>query len=278
MPPRKRPAHCHESALHVGLYGLLRIPPRTSDVAVIRRAYRVLARELHPDKHPEDTETATCAFQKLKAAFDVLVDPVKRERYDRTGEHDGIDATSLSRAYSFVDEFSRRVPDDEFRKMLEELEVEYKGSEEERSAVVEFVRKQSGNATNLLDHIILSTLEDADRFEGIVRSAFNSGELSPGFRTKFDATLGAMRRRAAKERALFEKDQRRSSERNSDHGLTDLALAIRSSGSRRAQAGVGGGVLASILAAGIPEDPLGKCAIGPAKTVNDGRGKRQKRL
>ncbi len=49
----------------------------------IRKAYRGLARKLHPDVNP--SPDAKTKFQEVQAAFDVLNDAQKREMYDRYG-------------------------------------------------------------------------------------------------------------------------------------------------------------------------------------------------
>ncbi len=49
--------------------------------AEITKAYRKLARESHPDKHPGDT-AAEERFKAIAAAYDVLGDDAKRKEYD----------------------------------------------------------------------------------------------------------------------------------------------------------------------------------------------------
>jgi molecular chaperone DnaJ len=49
----------------------------------IKRAYRKLARDLHPDKNPGDTK-AEERFKAVSEAHAVLSDPVKRKEYDET--------------------------------------------------------------------------------------------------------------------------------------------------------------------------------------------------
>ncbi|CAJ0919207.1 unnamed protein product, partial [Mesorhabditis belari] len=51
----------------------------------IKKAYRKLAKEWHPDRHPDDAE-AHERFQDLAAAYEVLSDKDKRKVYDRSGE------------------------------------------------------------------------------------------------------------------------------------------------------------------------------------------------
>src|ERR1700761_1283311 len=57
--------------------------PRDADQDAIRRAYRKLAREYHPDLNPDSD--AEERFKELGEAYEVLSDADKRERYDRLG-------------------------------------------------------------------------------------------------------------------------------------------------------------------------------------------------
>jgi DnaJ-class molecular chaperone len=58
--------------------------PRTASQAEIKKAYRKLARESHPDRNPGDT-TAERRFKDLNEAHAVLGDAEKRKRYDMLG-------------------------------------------------------------------------------------------------------------------------------------------------------------------------------------------------
>jgi molecular chaperone DnaJ len=58
--------------------------------AGLKKAYRKLALESHPDRNPDDPE-AEDRFKELSEAYAVLSDPDKRVRYDRFG-HQGVGA------------------------------------------------------------------------------------------------------------------------------------------------------------------------------------------
>src|SRR4026208_1856122 len=51
----------------------------------IKKAYRKLARKLHPDLNPNDKE-AHKKFQQINEANEVLSDPEKRKKYDQYGQ------------------------------------------------------------------------------------------------------------------------------------------------------------------------------------------------
>lgn len=64
-------------------YGLLGVGSNASDTE-IKRAYRKLARELHPDVNPD--EVAQTRFQEISVAYEVLSDPEKRRIVDLGGD------------------------------------------------------------------------------------------------------------------------------------------------------------------------------------------------
>jgi DnaJ-class molecular chaperone len=61
--------------------------PRTAAQDEISKAFRKLAKELHPDLNPND-KTAPDRFKKVSAAYELLSDAPKRAQFDR-GEIDG---------------------------------------------------------------------------------------------------------------------------------------------------------------------------------------------
>lgn len=63
-------------------YKILGIP-RNADKKEIKRAYRTLALEWHPDKNTENKEEAEKKFQDISEAYEVLSDDEMRAKYDR---------------------------------------------------------------------------------------------------------------------------------------------------------------------------------------------------
>src|SRR5207253_10656587 len=57
---------------------------KTAPEEEIRRAYRKLARQHHPDRNPGDKQ-AEAKFKEVSSAYEVLSDKHKRAQYDQFG-------------------------------------------------------------------------------------------------------------------------------------------------------------------------------------------------
>ena len=68
------------------LYEILEVS-RDASQADIKKAYRKLVHQYHPDSHPGDKDIEE-KFKKINAAYSVLNDPEKRARYDQFGTTD----------------------------------------------------------------------------------------------------------------------------------------------------------------------------------------------
>src|ERR1700744_1755528 len=66
---------------------------KTASADEIKKSYRKLAKQHHPDLNPGSAEAAS-KFKDISGAYDLLSDPDKRSRFDR-GE---IDASGQERA------------------------------------------------------------------------------------------------------------------------------------------------------------------------------------
>ncbi len=62
-------------------YAVLGVP-KDADAAAIKKAYRKLARKLHPDQNPGDAG-AEAKFKDIGEAYAVLSDPEQRQQYDQ---------------------------------------------------------------------------------------------------------------------------------------------------------------------------------------------------
>src|SRR5579862_1811982 len=69
------------------LYESLGVPKNASQDE-LKKAYRKLVRQYHPDKNPGDA-AAEAKFKEIQTAYDVLSDPEKRKQYDQFGSNNG---------------------------------------------------------------------------------------------------------------------------------------------------------------------------------------------
>ncbi|ANT63432.1 molecular chaperone DnaJ (plasmid) [Salipiger sp. CCB-MM3] len=109
---------------------------KTASADEIKKAYRKIAKESHPDLHPGDG-TAEARFKAAGAAFELLKDPEKRARFDR-GE---IDASGQERPQErqFYRDFAEQ-PNNPYRQGPR-----YEGFGDEADIFAEFLRRQRGH-------------------------------------------------------------------------------------------------------------------------------------
>ena len=82
------------------LYEILDVP-RDADADTIKKAYRRLARQLHPDVNPDPGTHDR--FKEVTRAYEVLSDPQKRAAYDRGGDVLGDAGFGQGAGFSFTD-------------------------------------------------------------------------------------------------------------------------------------------------------------------------------
>src|SRR5215212_9699218 len=78
--------------------------PRDADEKAIKKRFRVVARELHPDVNREDPD-AEEKFKEAAEAYEILSDPDRRSTYDRYG-HEGLDSRGFHSNFGGFGSFS----------------------------------------------------------------------------------------------------------------------------------------------------------------------------
>lgn len=73
---------------------------RNASADEIKKAFRRLAIQYHPDKNPNNKKEAEEKFKEAAEAYEILSDPDKRERYNRYG-HVGMQGTSRTGGFGF---------------------------------------------------------------------------------------------------------------------------------------------------------------------------------
>ena len=75
---------------------------RTATQDEIKKAYRRLAKRYHPDRNPGKRKEAEEKFKDISEAYEVLMDPQKRQLYDQFG-HEGVSQTFRRGDFSWED-------------------------------------------------------------------------------------------------------------------------------------------------------------------------------
>ncbi|KAI8922948.1 hypothetical protein BC831DRAFT_385591, partial [Entophlyctis helioformis] len=209
----------------------------------IRKAYRKLALQHHPDKIPvgasdEQRAEATAAFQRLSKAYAVLSDSDRRATYDLTGSlQDSIldlKSSDVSWATYFRELWSGVVSEQTITDFKVKYQCKYPSadalySEEERRDVLASYVKAKGVLLDIIDLVPLSNLYDIDRFQTLIQDAIDAGEVE-----QFKKFPIINQRELARRRAQLEKEARAdlSAESSGVSSLSSSSIASSASGSR----------------------------------------------
>lgn len=126
---------------------------------------------------PEDKDVAHLKFQEVALAYAVLSDPRRRTRYDNTGRTDeslDIDDDIFNWSEFYRAQFANAVTGDTIASFTQD----YKGSQEERDALLAAYTKYKGNMDKIYQQVMVSNpAVDDDRFRAIINEAIDKDEV-----------------------------------------------------------------------------------------------------
>uniref|UniRef100_A0A7S3GAA0 J domain-containing protein n=1 Tax=Palpitomonas bilix TaxID=652834 RepID=A0A7S3GAA0_9EUKA len=153
------------------LYEVLQVE-RTATAVEIKKAYRRLALQLHPDKNKE--EDAEEKFKSLQSAYAILSDEERRKLYDETGEvTEGLD---LEKMKEWAEIWKQVFPPIS-ASAIQDFMKEYKGSEEQKKDVLKHYAEFSGNMKKVMTWVMMAEVEDEPRFVSIIDAAVQAGDV-----------------------------------------------------------------------------------------------------
>lgn len=217
-------------------YDLLDVSP-TSTFPEIRKAFRLKALHLHPDRNR--SPTATHAFQHLKAVYDILSDADKRAEYDQFGPpknlHGDDDDFDMDSVAAFFQRKKKVTKED-----IKEYEKVYRAGKDEMEDLIDFYARMKGRVTDVDAYIPYSDQSDFVRFVSAWDDALEKGELErfPDYKKARKALL---RKGKGKERDLNAEitaqneeetgndnaaKKKRASKKKDDGGMDQLQLLI----------------------------------------------------
>ncbi|KAH0284267.1 DnaJ-domain-containing protein [Aureobasidium namibiae CBS 147.97] len=209
---------------------------KTATQDQIKTAYRKAALKWHPDKvKPEDKDAAHTKFQEIALAYAVLSDERRRARYDNTGRTDkslDIDDDIFNWSDFYRTQFANAVTEDTIISFTQE----YKGSDEERDALLSAYTKYKGDMNKIYQQIMVSNpAVDEDRFRKIINEAIEKEEVAahPKFTEETQKSIDRRIAKASEEAEEAEehgkktKAKTKPKSKGGDSDLSSLAAMIQ---------------------------------------------------
>ncbi|WVQ79710.1 hypothetical protein IAT38_001810 [Cryptococcus sp. DSM 104549] len=191
------------------LYTALSLTPSATPEE-IRKSYRRLALQFHPDKHSSkptaEKDKLAKQFQRIGFAYAVLSEEGRKKRYDKTGRTDEKFAEVDEMGWdAYFESLYQRVD----RKMLDDDKKKYQGSEDEKDDIISAYGSTKGSLPDILSYIPHSSYTDEARFMELINGLIKSGDLeaTPKWtKTSTDEKARAKRAKAG-ERAAKEAEK-----------------------------------------------------------------------
>ncbi|KAH0369524.1 DnaJ-domain-containing protein, partial [Aureobasidium melanogenum] len=209
---------------------------KTATQDQIKTAYRKAALKWHPDKaKPEDKDAAHTKFQEVALAYAVLSDERRRTRYDNTGRTDeslDIDDDIFNWNDFYRAQFANAVTED----TIVSFTKEYKGSDEERDALLSAYTKYKGDMNKIYQQIMVSNpAVDEDRFRNIINEAIEKEKVAahPKFTQESQKSIDRRIAKANEEAEEAEEhgkktaSKKKANAKGGDSDLSSLAAMIQ---------------------------------------------------
>ncbi|GAA6048926.1 hypothetical protein JCM3770_007122 [Rhodotorula araucariae] len=206
----------------------------------LKKAYRRLSLQFHPDKVASSTNTAadlasaTLRFQQIGFAYAVLKDAARREKYDLTGSTIEMSAEGARTEAEWKDYFRELWTGEVSAQSIDDFLKTYQGSDEERADVLAAYESSGGDLDTILSTVMGSSVDDEDRFVTLINGAIAAKEVkaTAGWRKAAKDTKGKERRRKA-----AEKEAKEAAELAKELGVHDKLFGPKGKGKGKAKKG-----------------------------------------
>jgi len=225
---------CEELFATKDLYQVLGLDKQANE-SQIKKAYHKLSLRVHPDRVvEEDRELATRKFQCIGAIYALLSDASRRGLYDECGEVD--DENDPLREDKDWEEYWRILFPKITQKDIEKFEKEYKGSADEKEDIKKAYLDGEGNMDHILDSVLLSTVEDEDRFRTIIDQLIKDKAVKKfkAYSSEDKNAKKARKRAADREAKEAEKAKAEMGLDDSEDSLKNMILARQQSRGQQA--------------------------------------------
>lgn len=215
------------------LYTMLGVS-ETASQEEIRKSYRKLCLQLHPDK-AGNSDTAKKDFQRLQDVYAILSDPEKKHLYDTHGiiaSHSESDTAATSftseQLYRKFKQALFEVTDDE----IERFEADYRRSPEEEDDLLRYYENFAGDMKRVFAHVLCSDESiDSHRFADIIDTAINEGRVQAY--PAYDSWRKRTRKRTRPTEAAERRQNKKSRAAKSGGTTSALVAKIQANQSKR---------------------------------------------